>query len=255
MTRLVLTAAAVATLTVAAAVAVSAQRGPAPAPTHIPPDVLALACAPKAVYEMPPRPLRITGGQDDVERRIYSPGDLITINAGTNNGIEVGQEYFVRRVLTEGDRRVSYASPGNIRTTGWIRIYAVDKEMSLATISYSCETIDVGDYLEPLALPAVPVPQADAPRPQRSNYARIMFGTDRRRSFAVGDFFVIDHGTDHGVAPGARFVVYHDKLIPGNFLYEAGEAVAVDVQPETSTLKVTLSRTALMSGDYVAIRK
>src|SRR5260221_3777670 len=117
MTRLALTTAAAATLTVALA----AQRAPAPAPIHVAPDVIALACAPKAVYEMPGRPLRITGGQDDVVRRIYSPGDLVTINAGTNNGIEVGQEHFVRRVLTEGGRNVSYASPGNIRTTGWIR--------------------------------------------------------------------------------------------------------------------------------------
>ena len=78
---------------------------------------------------------------------------------------------------------------------------------------------------------------------------------DRRLSFGQGDFFVIDHGSDHGVMPGARFVVYHDKLTAGNFLYEVGEAVAVDVRPETSTLQVTLSRSSLTAGDYVAIRK
>ena len=251
MIRLALTAAAVASLTAAAA----AQRGPAPGAVHLDPDVLALACAPKAAYEMPPRPLRITGGQDAAERRIYAPGDLVTINAGAINGIEVGQEYFVRRVMTEGSRDVSRSAPGSIRTAGWIRIYAVDPEMSLATISYACETIDVGDYLEPLVLPSMPAPQDTNARPQKSNYARIMFGADRRQTFGLGDFMVIDHGSDHGVAPGARFVVFHDKLISGNFLYEAGEAVAVDVQPETSTLKVTLSRTALLAGDYVAIRK
>lgn len=251
MTRLALTAACLAGLTAAAA----AQRGPAPAATHLPPAVLALACAPKAVYEMPARPLRVTGGQDDVERRMFRTGDLVTINAGTDNGIEIGQEYYVRRVLTDGDRVVSRAAPGNIQTLGWIRVYAVDKEMSLTTVTYACDTIDVGDYLEPLVLPVVPVVQAEAPKPQRSNYARIMFGLDRRRSFAERDYFVIDHGSDHGVSVGARFVVYHDKQIPGNFLYELGEAVAVDVTPETSTLQVTISRSSFSAGDYVAIRK
>lgn len=259
MTRLGLTATRTAICTAfclggfsAAAVA---QRGPAPAAIHLPQDVLALACAPVATFDMPPRPLRVTRGQDAVERRTYAPGDLGTINAGANNGIEVGQEYFVRRVLADGHREVSRKNPGNIRTVGWRRVYAIDKDMSLATISYACETIDVGDYLEPFVMPVVPTPAADAPRPQRSNYAHIMFGADGRRSFGQSDFFVIDHGSDHGVMPGARFVVYHDKQVAGNFLYEVGEAVAVDVRSETSTLQVTLSRSSLTAGDYVAIRK
>jgi hypothetical protein len=248
----VITIAAVFTLSAAP---VLAQRRPAPAATHLPSEVLALACAPRAVFEAPGRPMRIIGGQDAVERRIYASGDLITINAGRDHGIEVGQEFFARRILTEGKRDVSLDHPGNIRTTGWIRIYAVDDRLSLATITHACETIDVGDYLEPFVLPVVPTVQGEAPPPQRSNYGRILFGTDRRQSFGVGDFFVVDRGSDHGVSPGAHFVVYVDKELPGNFLYEVGEAVAVDVQPDTSTLRVTLSRSALSAGDYVALRK
>jgi hypothetical protein len=54
---------------------------------------------------------------------------------------------------------------------------------------------------------------------------------------------------------GAQFVVYRDKREPGNFLFELGEAVAVSVNPESSTLRATLSRDAFMAGDYVALRK
>lgn len=252
MTRLGLTVVCLAAL----AAAPSAQRGPAPAATNLPADVIALACAPKATYDMPARPLRITGGQDDVERKIYSRGDLITINAGTDNGVDVGQEYFVRRVEMDNTRgTLSRTNPGNIQTVGWIRVYAVDREMSLATITHACDTIQVGDYLEPFVLRAVPAAEATTAKAQRGNYARIMFGTDMRRAFGLRDFFVIDHGSDHGVHVGSRFVIYHDKLVPGNFLYESGEAVAVEVTPETSTLQVTVARTAMTAGDYVAIRK
>ena len=251
MTRLGMTVVCLAGLTAAPA----AQRGPAPASTHLPADVLALACAPKATYEAPARPLRITGGQDAVERRSYGPGDLVTINAGTDNGIEVGEEYFVRRVQSDATRGLSRSSAGNIQTVGWIRVYAVDTEMSLATISHACDTIDVGDYLEPFVLPVVPAAQVTVAKAQRSNYARIMFGIDRRMEFGERDFFTIDRGSDHGVSVGARFVIYHDKLVSGNFLYESGEAVAVEVTPETSTLQVTVARSALSAGDYVAIRK
>jgi hypothetical protein len=128
--------------------------------------------------------------------------------------------------------------------------------MSLATVVHGCETIDAGDFLEPFTLPQVPTPADTANiKPQRENYGKILLGNDRRRAFAKGDFFIVDRGSDHGVTVGSRFVVFHDKKQAENFLIELGEAIAVDVKPETSTLQVTLSRDAFLAGDLVAIRK
>jgi hypothetical protein len=233
----------------------TAQHGPAPQPTRLPSEVLTLACAPTLVYEAPATPLRITGGQDSFVRRIFQPGDLITINAGTDNGIEVGQEFFVRRVQVEANRAVSREAPGVVRTAGWIRVYAVDDQMSLATISHACDTIEQGDYLEPLALPVVPTASPNRAKAERGNYGHILTGADRRKSFGKGDFMIVDRGSDHGVTPGTQFVIYRDKLQADNFLYELGEAVAMEVRPDTSTLRVTVSRDAFTAGDYVAIRR
>ncbi|MEQ1573483.1 MAG: hypothetical protein ABL993_04490 [Vicinamibacterales bacterium] len=233
----------------------SAQRGPAAAALHLDPEVLALACAPAMVYERPMTSLRVTGGQDSAVRVGYAPGDLITINAGTDNGIDVGQEFYVRRVLPNRGQEPSRAAPGVVQTTGWIKVYAVDPKMSLATITHACDTIDVNDYLDPFTLPVVPAQAGREKKPQKENYGRILLGADRRRAFGSGDFFVVDRGSDHGVTPGAQFVIFRDKLKAENFLYELGEAVAVDVRSESSTLKVTLSRDAFLTGDYVAIRK
>ncbi len=233
----------------------AAQRGPAPASTNLPSDVLALACAPVATFVEPPMPLRVTGGQDSSIRETYSPGDLVTINAGIENGIEVGQEYFVRRIQPPRFGKVSRNTPGNIHTAGWIRVWAVDDTMSLATITHACDAIQVGDFLEPLALPFVPEPAAERLRAERDNYGRVMPGVDQRQSFGKGDFFVVDRGSAHGVTPGARFAVFRDKRQAENFLYDLGEAVAVAVQAETSTLQITVSRDAIAAGDYVALRR
>ena len=239
----------------AATVPAAAQQGPAPQPSTLAPDVLALACAPTMVYEAPPTPLRIMGGQDSFVRRIFRPGDLVTINAGTDNGIEVGQEYYVRRVQP-GRGVMTRENPGVVSTVGWIRIYAVeDRNMALATITHACDTIEAGDYLETFALPDVPAVSVKKGKTQHGNYGRILLGADRRSSFGLGDFLIIDRGSDHGVMPGMRFVVYRDKHQAGNFLYELGEVVAVDVRSETSTVRVTMSRDALAAGDYVAMRK
>jgi hypothetical protein len=250
MNRVLLAAALLAT-----AVPAAAQRGPAAAASTLSAEVLTLACAPAIAYQMPDMPLRVTGGQDSFIRRNYAPGDLITINAGTRNGIEVGQEFYVRRVQTANRQAASPRTPGSIRTAGWLRVYAVDETMSLATIEHACDSIEVGDYLEPFALPQMPVVSVDKPKAERDNYARVMPGTDRRINFARGDFFVINRGANQGIAPGAQFVVYRDKRVDQNFLYELGEAIAVDVKPEASTLQVTLARDAVSEGDLVAERK
>jgi hypothetical protein len=255
MTRFRTRVAATAALLTALTTTAITQRGPAPKGTGLADEVLALACAPRLAFDVPDQSLRLTGGQDGFRRRSYAPGDLVTINAGTANGIEPGQEYYVRRLQVEADQRPSRETPGNVHTAGWIRVYAVDEELSLATIVHACDSIDINDYLEPFALPVVPTFSTEKIKPQRDNYGVILFGADFRRSFAKGDFFVVNRGTDHGVAPGDRFVVYRDKKQPENFLYDLGEAVAVEVKADTSTLQAIVSRDAFTAGDYVALRK
>lgn len=279
---------AVALLAAGTGAGAAAQRAPAPPPVNLPPEILSLACAPGLTFEQPPMPLRVTGGQDSDIRRNFAPGDLITINAGTDNGVDIGQEYYTRRavpvgIIIRGDgstevveqRTISHDNPATIRTSGWIRIYAVDRRMSLATIVHACDAIELDDYLEPFILPEPPPAPAFVPMPQRGNYGRVLTGTDNRTAFGRGDYFIVDRGSDHGVTVGSQFIVYRDhrrrerRLLermdrmanvengdePRNFLFELGEAIAVDVRPDSSTLFITLSRDAFIIGDWVAIRR
>ena len=232
-----------------------AQRAPAPGMTGLPAEVLSLACAPSLTSVEPSSPLSITGGQDSFVRQSYAPGDLVTINAGTRDGIVVGQQFYVRRRQVARGETVTRQTPAVIRTAGWIQVYAVDEAMSLATIVHACDTINVGDYLEPFVLPQVPVPSAERPAAQRENYGHVLMGQDRRRSFGRGDYLMVDRGSDHGVSVGTHFVLYRDKRAGGNFLFEIGEAVATDVKPDSSTLRVMTSLDAITEGDYAAMRK
>ena len=239
----------------AAALPVLAQRAPMPQPVNLPPEVLSLACAPKLTYEVPPTPLRVTGSQESNVHRMLGPGDLITINAGSDNGIDVGQEYYVRRAVPMDRRPISRDNPATIRTSAWIRIWAVDREMSLATVTHACDSIHLDDFLEPFVLPEEPAVSVFKPRAQRGNYGRLLTGNDNRMIFGRGDYFLVDRGSDHGVARGAQFVVYRDNRQPENFLFELGEAVAVEVMPEWTAARITVSYDAFRSGDYVALRK
>ena len=148
------------------------------------------------------------------------------------NGIEVGQEYYVRRLQVDHRAPISRNTPATIRTTGWIKVYAVDDDMSLATITHACDTIEVDDYLEPFKLPVVPTVSKDRPKPERDNYGKVLVGTDRRTSFGKGDYFVINRGSDHGIEVGSQFVLYRDKKQAENFLFEIGEGIATEVKAE-----------------------
>jgi hypothetical protein len=253
--RFTRTAALTAFAAFAVPAAAAAQNGPAWSATRIPADVLALTCAPSVAHEAPAVPLRVTGGQSLDVRQTAAPGDLITVNAGRANGMQVGQEFFVRRFLKDRDQIVSAATPGTVQTAGWIRIYAIDEEMSLATIVHACDAVLVGDYLEPFTLPVAVARGEKKGKPERDNYARVLPSRDRRVTYSAGDFIVIDRGKDHGITPGSQFVVYHDKKKDGNFLYEVAEAVAVDVRENSATLSVTLARNAVTVNDYVSMRK
>lgn len=243
------------TCVLATALPVTAQRGPAPVSSSLAPDVLGLACAPAIAYDEPAVPLRISGGQDSKTRYSHAPGDLVTINAGTRGGIAVGQEFYTRRVLSDRTAGIGTNNPGTIRTTGWIRVWAVDEDMSLATITHACETVDVDDYLEPFTVPVVPTPSRVTGDPERGNYGLVLSGQDRRVQFGRGDYLLINRGSGQGVTPGARFVFYRDQKAPGNFLFQLGEGVAVDVKEDTATLHVLTAIDAIAAGDYAGMRK
>ena len=83
----------------------------------------------------------------------------------------------LRPAAAEGARdRISAKTPGVVRTVGWIRVWAVDDDMSLATITHACDTIDIGDYLEPFALPRMPAVSTESCKPEKDNYGHVMMG-------------------------------------------------------------------------------
>ncbi len=234
---------------------VSAQQGPAFASAHLDAEVLSLACAPIAATALPTATLRITGSQDTQVRDTIAQGDFVTIAGGAKQGLQVGQEFFVRRLLAPRGVPVSAQNPGTTRTVGWVKVYAIDEDLALATITHTCDALRVGDYLEPLSLPTPRKAEATRGKPER-DYARVILGNERRSEFGPGDYLVIDRGTEQGIAPGTQFVFYRWKTkAQENFLAAIAEGVAVEVQSGTATLNVTSSRDAVKTGDLVAMRK
>lgn len=222
----------------------------APAPLQI-----AAGCAPRATTAaVPTDALRLIGAQDSIGRQLFAAGDLVVIGGGRGRGVELGQQFFVRRHSPGRNSGDLHA----VNTAGWIRVVAVDDTTAIALVDFACDGLLVGDHLEQYVPPAVP---ADAIRtdtqgePDFSAPGRLLFGDNERVAGATGDFMVTDLGEMRGAAPGMRLAIYRNVNVPGLPLAAVGEAIVIFADPETSVVRLTRTRDAIYSGDLLIPRR
>lgn len=249
----------------------SAQsQGSLPAET-IPPLQASIACSLPPAMTLAkiatPRsiaPLRIIGAQDPVPRSLFDDRDLLIIDGGTGRGVELGQQYFVRRPVSSAVYRGEARA---VVTAGWIRIIAVNQTTAIASVDRICGPIQAGDYLEPFVMPSVPSQAMAVDRtgdPDFGTLGRIMFGEQEGYAAGAGSYMMIDRGTDQGLTPGARFAIYRDvkDWMPGAYgeakattpLTAIGEGVVVTTGERMSVMKILEARDAVQRGDYVVPR-
>ena len=81
-----------------------------------------MACAPMSAPEPPAAALRISGSS--VHGRVmFATGDPVVINGGTEQGVQKGQIYYVRRRVNDNFMPASPDFiPISIHTAGWVTI-------------------------------------------------------------------------------------------------------------------------------------
>lgn len=215
------------------------------------------ACAIPAALEVPrARDLRVVGGQLPEPRAVFGPRDLLVISGGTHAGLRLGQRFFLRRPVTYGAPSLRRARA--VRTSGWIRIVALDGDRAIAAVDVACGDILQGDYLDRFVAPVVPdgADRTDASgEPDFASLGRILFGYDESRTGAPGDFMLIDRGSGQGVVPGDRLAIYRDHRTAGMPLAPIGEGVVMSTAPATAVIRLTLARDAIETGDLVVPRR
>jgi hypothetical protein len=240
-------------MTALSAAGVSAQPERAP----LTPAQTALLCGPVTDPQPPsPSTLRVRGAQDPRPRAMFAPTDLLVIDGGTGAGVQLGQEYFVRRGVRFG---MPYeVVPTNSSTVAWIRIVAVNESTAIASVQHVCDSIHRDDYLDPFVMPEVSAaPDAAAPEGELdfTILSRVVGGSEHREMGGAGDLMVMDRGTNQGVAPGARFAVYRDVKVGGMPLSSIGEAVVITAGKTNSVVQLTRTRDVVQTGDYLVPRK
>jgi hypothetical protein len=199
----------------------------------------------------------ITGSQDVVLRSTFGTPELLVVNAGTTRGVQVNQQFFVRRLYRTAATHVD-KQPHLVQTAGWVRIVAANADMSIAIPDHACGDIREGDFLQPFVAPSLPDGDIMTPvtkgEQDFKNYSRVLFASLERLSAGTGDFIIINHGADRDIMIGSHFAIWRDLEASGVPLTAIGEATAVSVSANRAVLLVTRARDAVFKNDVIVPR-
>lgn len=215
-----------------------------------------LSCSDLPTYSEPaPTHRLVSAHEGDAKlRRAFAAPDTLAIPGGTSVGLQVGQQYFVRRLLlSPNHEKPSQASPGMVHTAGWITIIGSDDFAALARIDHQCDGFLKGDYLEPFAAVPMPTTIAAPGAPKFDDMGQLLFGNDGRRTFANGDVIIINRGSQHGVTAGARLGIFRD-VKTGGPLVPVGQGIVLTVGADTATVIADRVRGVLLTGDWIGLQ-
>lgn len=215
-----------------------------------------LSCSDVPTYSEPRPVHRLVAAHegDGKLRRAFSTPDTLMIPGGTSVGIQVGQQFFVRRLLLSPSRqKPSTETPGMVHTAGWVTVIGSDGFAALARIDHACDGFLKGDFLEPFTPAPMPTTIASPGTPTFDDMGQLLFGNDGRRSFANGDVIVINRGSQHGITAGARLGIFRDTR-SGGPLVPVGQAIVLTVGADTATVIADRVRDALTTGDWVGLQ-
>lgn len=213
-----------------------------------------IACAPRSLAAPPLDRMRVAGSAVH-GRLMFAPGDAVIVNAGRAQGVQPGQQYYVRRYIHDRFTPVSLDfQPYSIHTAGWLTIVDAKDTMSIAQITHACDGILEGDFLEPYVEPVEPAPALGG-EPDFEHPGRIVMADERRQMGFEGLVMILNRGTDHSVRAGQTVTIYRETMSGRGPIIDVGRATVLTVGPQLSLIRIDSSHEPVYVGDLAAINR
>jgi hypothetical protein len=196
-------------------------------------DRTKLYCAGYIRHQTLPHMPEIVGALEEQEQRRFADGDVVYINAGSQQGIKEGQNFQIIR--PRGDvKGVLKQKRGFLGTyvqeVGQLQVFKVRENTSAAQITFTCDTALLGDLL-------APVPDRESPLERSAGSldvfadssgkqtGRLIMGKDNREMITHNDIVYIDLGAEDQVKAGDYLTIYR-PLGTGNITSFDNEEMA-----------------------------
>lgn len=168
--------------------------------------------------------LEIVGGIEEQEQYNYVNGDYVYISVGANQGVKVGDLYSVIR--PKGKFKTVLSSKGNlgifVQEIGSLEIVKVKQDVSVAVVKVSCDSMFLGDLLQPAMKRTSPTLKQNADFDQFSDdngkvKGKIVLARDGQEMVSRDQIVYVDLGAEDNVKAGDYLTVYR-PLGQGNIV-------------------------------------
>jgi hypothetical protein len=269
------------------------QSATAPAVTTLQPGYSTVYCSGFVKDTRLPGELYVISGEQASYKVVFSQGENVYINRGSDNGVRVGDRFMVTRE-TEDPSRVEWFK-GQTKLTkaigvlyadiGQLRVVNVQPKTSIAQVVFSCKDMQRGDIVRPFEERPTPpykelgtfdhyAPVSGKPvgtlvnsasfQQSEGQGATVYVNLGAAQGVKVGDYMrVFRHqGKDIEYAPQTkRYIdrVYGFGSTPTRYEWKdlprevLGEGIVLNASRNSATVFITYSSADIYAGDNVEI--
>lgn len=175
-----------------------------------------LYCAGYIRYQRLSHMPEIVGAEEEQEQRTYADGDIVYLNAGSQQGIKEGQNFQIIRPRgdVKGVHKQKRGFLGTyIQEIGQLQVFKVRENTSAAQITFTCDAALLGDLLAPVPDRESPLQRAEEnldrfADPTGKQAGILMMAKDNREMVTRNDIVYIDLGSEDQIKRGDYLTIY-----------------------------------------------
>ncbi|UCC38885.1 MAG: hypothetical protein JSV96_13855 [Candidatus Aminicenantes bacterium] len=195
--------------------------------------------------------IKILGTDKEEEKILLTDADIVTIDRGRNDGLEIGQIFLILEI---GPKVRDFGHLALKR--GRARIVYLEERQALAEIEKSCGQVMVGNYLTPFEEKEgllgkdlgydVPPEEGEGPK------GEVIYLEREFVQIGSNQWAIVDMGEGDGVYVGQQLIIY-TKEKDGSIKI-IGNCITIDTKEKTSTVKVLSCNDPIRIGHQVQTR-
>ena len=209
------------------------------------------------IYEGDLPDLRITAAEKGYEKVMFSDSDIVFLNKGTQDGLEIGQVFLVVEI---GARIGDFGYLANKR--GRAHVVFLEENRAVARIEKSCGRLTVGSYLLPFeeeeTLLGKDIGYEAYAEGVTGPTGTIVYLERDYNQIGSGGWAIIDIGEEAGIQVGQQLTIYKRIRNPQTLEVRedlpqigVGNSVVIDVGKRTATVKILSCSDSIVKGQTV----
>lgn len=158
---------------------------------------------------------RVIGAQDEADGYHYSQNNFLYINMGANRGVNLGDVFVVVRPRGDVDTKWSRKNDLGfyVQEVGALEVIDVKREVSVARVKTSCDTLLLGDLVQRVPPRTSPLTEQLQPLdrfgdPSGKATGRVLFARDNQEMITRDQIAYVDLGADDNVSVGDRLTIF-----------------------------------------------